>query len=220
MQFRDHKVFRRALKEFAIQKGFDYKLKNNDKFGITAFCKKDWGWKIHSSMSNEKDLWQIKSFYDTQNCGKHPENNKDFAEWIMKIYMETFRDEPDIVLGALQSRIIREHWVNVSIEKCCRAKKKALEMLRGKDYEQTEMLWQSCAAIKKWNPGSTILLHGEGGVFQRLYFCLPACKERFLAGCRPFIGIDGCHLKGIFRGQLLVAIGKDANDNFFSICGC
>ncbi|KAI5353343.1 hypothetical protein L3X38_006236 [Prunus dulcis] len=35
----------------------------------------------------------------------------------------------------------------------------------------------------------------------------------FLAGCRPIIGVDGCHLKGHFSCQLLAAIGVDANDN-------
>ena len=38
-----------------------------------------------------------------------------------------------------------------------------------------------------------------------------------MEGCRPIIGIDGCHLKGSFGGQLLCAIGKDANDNMFPI---
>jgi len=50
-----------------------------------------------------------------------------------------------------------------------------------------------------------------------MYVCLDACKRGFLASCRPFIGIDGCHLKGTTGGQLLVAVGKDGNDNIVPI---
>ncbi|VVA28315.1 PREDICTED: Transposase MuDR plant [Prunus dulcis] len=53
--------------------------------------------------------------------------------------------------------------------------------------------------------------------FQRLYECLDACKKGFLAGCRPIIGVDECHLKGPFSGQLLAAVGIDANDNIYPI---
>uniref|UniRef100_A0A2N9F9N5 Transposase MuDR plant domain-containing protein n=1 Tax=Fagus sylvatica TaxID=28930 RepID=A0A2N9F9N5_FAGSY len=33
----------------------------------------------------------------------------------------------------------------------------------------------------------------------------------------PFIGLDGCHLKGQYTGQLLTAIGKDANNGVYPI---
>ena len=39
----------------------------------------------------------------------------------------------------------------------------------------------------------------------------------FLGGCRPFIGLDGCHLKGRFGGQLLSATANDGNDNIFPV---
>ncbi|XP_020971854.1 uncharacterized protein LOC110268988 [Arachis ipaensis] len=51
----------------------------------------------------------------------------------------------------------------------------------------------------------------------RMYMCLDAVKKGFLAGCRPIIGVDGCHLKGDHGQQLLVAVGRDLNDNYFLI---
>ncbi|KAL0430869.1 UNVERIFIED_CONTAM: hypothetical protein Sradi_0712900 [Sesamum radiatum] len=42
-------------------------------------------------------------------------------------------------------------------------------------------------------------------------------KSAFLFGCRPIIGLDGCFLKTYFKGQLLVAIGRDGNDNIVPI---
>ena len=42
-------------------------------------------------------------------------------------------------------------------------------------------------------------------------------KAGFLRGCRPIIGLDGCHQKGRFEGQILFAITRDANDNIFLV---
>ncbi|KAL0401435.1 UNVERIFIED_CONTAM: hypothetical protein Slati_4173400 [Sesamum latifolium] len=42
-------------------------------------------------------------------------------------------------------------------------------------------------------------------------------KEGFLGGCRPIIGVDGCHLKGPHGGILLTAVGVDPNNNLYPI---
>ena len=31
--------------------------------------------------------------------------------------------------------------------------------------------------------------------FERLYICLVGCKKGVLVGCKPFIGLNACHLK-------------------------
>ena len=49
-------------------------------------------------------------------------------------------------------------------------------------------------------------------VFHIIYICLDACRRGFLDGCRRVIGLDGCFLKGPMKGELLSAIGRDANN--------
>jgi hypothetical protein len=56
------------------------------------------------------------------------------------------------------------------------------------------------------------LLLDDQGHFRRCYFSFDASKLGFLAGCRPIIFLDGCHLKTKFGGVLLTAIGIDPND--------
>ena len=53
--------------------------------------------------------------------------------------------------------------------------------------------------------------------FKRMYIRYNAQKVGFLGGYRPFIGLDGCHLKGRFGGQLLSATANDRNDNIFPV---
>ena len=53
--------------------------------------------------------------------------------------------------------------------------------------------------------------------FERLYVCLAACKTGWKEGCRPLIGLDGCYVKGPRTGQLLVAVGIDAENAIYPI---
>ena len=36
-------------------------------------------------------------------------------------------------------------------------------------------------------------------------------------GCRPFVGLDGCHLKGKFGRHILSTTARDGNDNIFPV---
>nr|KYP41869.1 hypothetical protein KK1_036747 [Cajanus cajan] len=47
--------------------------------------------------------------------------------------------------------------------------------------------------------------------------CLEGYKSTFKKACRPLIGVDGCHLKTNYGGQLLIVIGRDPNDQYFPL---
>ena len=56
--------------------------------------------------------------------------------------------------------------------------------------------------ILRTNVGSRVILQTEmenenvEPKFKRMYIRYNAQKVGFLGGCRPFIGLDECHLKG------------------------
>ena len=54
-------------------------------------------------------------------------------------------------------------------------------------------------------------------MFKRIFICYEGVRRGFLDGCRPFLGLDGCHLKGPYKGILLFAIGVDANLQFYPL---
>ena len=53
--------------------------------------------------------------------------------------------------------------------------------------------------------------------FKRIYVRYNAQKVGFLEGCRPFVGLDDCHLIGKFGGQILSTTSRNGNDNIFPV---
>ena len=53
------------------------------------------------------------------------------------------------------------------------------------------------------SPGSIVEIELEGKKkkrFKRIFVALKPCIDGFLAGCRPFIGVDVSALHGKYRG--------------------
>ncbi|XP_070043116.1 uncharacterized protein [Nicotiana tomentosiformis] len=77
--------------------------------------------------------------------------------------------------------------------------------------------------IKQTNPGSSCWIRTDSetipgkNLFVYFYLCLDALKRGWLEGCRRIIGFDGCFLKGICKGELLVAVGRNGNNQMFPI---
>lgn len=125
--------FRKALREYAIQIGFDYEyLKNNPNMVIIK-CMNKCDWRICCSHFINKNALQIKRFKSNHNCGRQYNHKKISVYWITIKYLETFRDSLNIYVTKIIERIRRKHNVVVSIDKCLKAKKEAFEIVRGKE---------------------------------------------------------------------------------------
>ncbi|KAH0673347.1 hypothetical protein KY284_024434 [Solanum tuberosum] len=62
--------------------------------------------------------------------------------------------------------------------------------------------------------GKTYVVPSLGGDLVEFKNDMDIC---FQQGCRRCIGLDGCFLKGICKGQLLVVVAKDANNQMYPI---
>ncbi|WMV13987.1 hypothetical protein MTR67_007372 [Solanum verrucosum] len=76
--------------------------------------------------------------------------------------------------------------------------------------------------LLRTNLGSTCVVKlGESDalgrpIFQSFYICFDPLKKAF-RNCRKCIGLDGCFLKGVCRGQLLVAMAKYGNNQMLPL---
>ncbi|KAL4583469.1 hypothetical protein LXL04_008042 [Taraxacum kok-saghyz] len=112
--------------------------------------------------------------------------------------------------------------LNVSVGQCRNAKAFALDEISGSLNDQYEKLWRYGAELVRANPGSTVRIQVDPMpdstvYFNRMYVCFKGVKDGWIEGCRRVIGIDGCFLKGICRGELLSAVGRDANNQMYPL---
>jgi hypothetical protein len=145
------------------------------------------------------------------------------SQWLANKYLETIRVNPKWLLKAFKYQVMNDFKVDVTKYKVYRAKRKAFEIIHGDYKESYGRLWDYAATLQKTNKGSCVVVKvvktipTSPIIFQRMYVSFAVMKKGFKEGCRLFIGLDGCHLKGPYRGQLLSAIGRDGNDNIYPI---
>ena len=74
--------------------------------------------------------------------------------------------------------------------------------------------------VHTYNGGDLAVEHGLATglpYFERIYICLEGCKQGFLVECKPIIGLDACHLKTKTGGQLMCAVGRNPDDEYFPV---
>ena len=104
-----------------------------------------------------------------------------------------------------------------------RSKRKTRNLINGDEQLQYGVLRDYAQMINTVDKGSRVILQTEMAdetsqpKFKRMYVRFNAQKVGYLSGCRSYIGLDGCHIKHRFGGQILFATTKDANDNIFPI---
>lgn len=147
--------------------------------------------------------------------------------------MKKVKRQPNIKLRDIQEAVHKKYTINISTGKASKARDKAKEYVDGAYTQQYNQLWEYCEELKRSSPTSTILMKvhtfNDGDLatksdlvcgvpyFERLYICLEGCKKGFLAGCKPFIGLDAYHLKNKSGGQLITTVCKDPNEEYFPL---
>ncbi|KAH9649210.1 SWIM-type domain-containing protein [Citrus sinensis] len=142
-------------------------------------------------------------------------------------YEQTFLDHPDTKADFIIDELRRIYGCKVNRFKVYRAKKMALQRA-GADHESSYRLIRSYAQIilNKMPQAlalvSVIRFLGEQSQthFDRFILSFPSLRDGFKAGCRPFIRIDGCHLKGPYKGVMLSVVALDANIGIFPVAVC
>ncbi|KAI8523561.1 hypothetical protein RHMOL_Rhmol13G0083900 [Rhododendron molle] len=172
--------FRRSLQRYAIENGFMYDLVKNDKYRVTAKCSiSSCGWCVHAILDRSSKQFWIKKLVNEHGCGSTYRTNKHK------------RVTSSLVASEVTSMVQKKNNTSPT------------------DLSFDKLRWYVEAA-KIANPGSLLKLEVDpvSKEFSRLFVSFNACITGF-NHCRPFLCLDGTHLKGRFKGCLLAATGKD-----------
>ncbi|KAL3649728.1 hypothetical protein CASFOL_006131 [Castilleja foliolosa] len=157
MKFPNVDVYREALKDWVIRNGYELKYLKNERKRITAKCNAEGcNWRIHASIVQGGPLFQlhrngpqVKTISGEHNCAKKRVNKHANAKYIGKRLAESINDNPDVSIMKLQSSIMRKVGVEAGYWKAVRAKRAALEKVRGQDEAEYKLLWDYRALVQK-----------------------------------------------------------------------
>nr|XP_027067869.1 uncharacterized protein LOC113693526 [Coffea arabica] len=223
MLFTNVDAFRAVLKDYAIQKGFPLVRLKNEKSRCTAKCGAEGcNWRIHASLVADTTTFMVKTYTPEHTCVMNRKNSEATSDWIAKKLIYVMRDHPEMTSKGVKAEM-QKHGVLPSRMQIYRAKNKVLEQIEGSHNEAYGKLPKYAELLRMHNPGSIMKIHYDRPnlliepKFLRLFISFKAQRDGFLAGCKPFIGFDGCHLKGAFGGILLIAVALDGNNSLFPL---
>ena len=90
--------------------------------------------------------------------------------------------------------------IDLSLSRVYRSRKAARGLITGNEEAQYGLLRDYVEMILRTDVGSRVILQikmeneNAEPKFKMMYIRYNAQKVGFLGGCRPFIGLDGCHL--------------------------
>nr|KAJ0204859.1 hypothetical protein LSAT_V11C500272370 [Lactuca sativa] len=111
----------------------------------------------------------------------------------------------------IQSYIKNSMNVDVSYDKAWHGRRKAIKSIYGTWESNFDKLPKYIAALQASNPDTIFIITCSD--IQICFFWAFGPAIDVFRLCRPVILVDGCYLKGSYRGKMLVAITKDANNS-------
>lgn len=181
-------------------------------------------WTLHIS-PNSQGTWVVKTFSDSHTCLQTREVKKCTNSFLTKDIEETIKPNPEIPIKALREQLQKKYQIGISTSKVKRAKGKAVMKVKGDYTEQYARLRDYVLELQRSNENTTVKLDLERDYnpndttrqFRRIYVCIGALKRGFKEGLRDLLGLDGCFMKGKYPGQLLTAVGIDANHGIYPV---
>jgi hypothetical protein len=222
MKFRSKKHFKKAIIRYVLSDRRVINFIKDDTKRVRAKCDSQYyPWVCLLSKNSRSESWQIVTFEAYHTCPPRRDNRLVIARKIAEKYENFIIANPSWSFVSMKQTVQEEMFADVNVSKLKRAKgmvmQKAMDAMKG----QYQRLYEYQLELLRSNPGSTVIVHKEKDVepptFYRMYICLDALKKGFIAGCRRVVGWDGYFFKGAIIGELLCAIGRDANNQMYPI---
>ena len=224
MEFSSLAQFKEAILTHNVLNGFEVKFVKNDDKRCRVQCKKKCGYVILCSRVVRSTTFKVKTILlPKHKCGRSFKSKNAKASWVSKVIEDKMKFHSKMNIAEIVSDIKTNYSVEIPAWRALRARQLAKKAVEGDAIKQYSLLWSYSAELKKAGLGNRCKLeierHGPSlqPRFKRCYMCLDGCKNAIKNACRPFIGLDGCHLKNKYGGILLVAIGRDPNDQYLPI---
>ncbi|XP_023755101.1 uncharacterized protein LOC111903563 [Lactuca sativa] len=215
-----------CLTNYSIYKGYKIRFKKCDSVRLVAVCASDpekCPFMVRASWMSTGKSFQVKKMNDRHTCVRNFSSSRLMnPTWLAKQFVKELVRKPKLKCKEMQSIIQSKFHCKVSWSKCYRSRCRALSLIDGNLSDHYARVWDYGHELMRSNPGSIVRISvninpDHTTTFHRIYVCFKAIKDGWKIGCRRVIGLDGCFLKGQCKGELLTAIGRDANNQIYLI---
>ncbi|KAJ0007618.1 hypothetical protein Pint_30463 [Pistacia integerrima] len=191
----DH--FRKVFRDYVIQMGFSVRKIHNERRRFKAKCKQtNCPFHLYATLMPDDVSFQIRKYRHSHTCTRVYNNREATTAWVAEKMGDFIRSQKGSSIKPLVDALGRKHYLQLSRSKLYRAN----QLPKGRS---DKLHVESFTSLLKYDH---IVKHTN-----------PAQKKGFIEGCRHFIGVDGCHLKGPYDGVLLSAVFMDANSGIFPV---
>ncbi|XP_014490239.1 uncharacterized protein LOC106752969 [Vigna radiata var. radiata] len=219
MEFCSLKEFKNALMEHSVLNGKKIKFVKNDLTRVRAVCKNKRGFVIMASKVGGKQTFRVKTLVRRHKCGRVFGNKSASVNWIAQVLVDRFVNVANMIVDQIIDDINKSFSVGITAWKTGKAKQIALDSLVVDGERKYARLYDYVGELPRVKCGTFKIKVNQPQPslpprFGSFYMCLEGCKQGFSGSCKSFIGVDDCHLKTTYGGQLLVAVGRDPNDQY------
>ncbi|KAI3510380.1 hypothetical protein L1887_17323 [Cichorium endivia] len=240
MQFESKLQVKKAVTLWSINQNREFKVYESKNSKWVAKCKTlgDEGessssmhhtppcqWYIRAIKKKSHNMWQITRWVDAHNCFGSciGNNNRNLNSATIASYiLHSIRKDVAYPVKHIQADIKNSLNVDVSYGKAWHGRRKAIETIYGTWESNFAELPKYIAALQSSNPDTVVKwFHNPNStsqvaIFKYIFWAFgPAINAFHL--CRPVISVDGTHLKGSYKGKMLVAVSEDANNNILPV---
>jgi hypothetical protein len=223
MKFNCLDEFREAIREWSVLNGREIKFVKNESYRVRVECRAKCDFLILCSKVGHKHTYSIKTIVDKHTCARVLDNRSASSTWVAKAVVKKMQTCDNVRITDIIQDMRQNFSVGITVARAWKAKLIAKKILEGDAEKQYANLRRYAVELHRVNHGNIVSItvnRPNPSIqprFGAFYFCFDGCKKGFTNGCRPFVGVDGCHLKTKYGGQLLIDVGRDPNDQYFPL---
>ncbi|CAI9274460.1 unnamed protein product [Lactuca saligna] len=186
-----------CLTNYSISRGYPIRFKKCDSVRLVAVCASDpekfqCPFVVRASWMSTERTFQIKKMVEQHTCVRNFRSaNLMDPTWIARQVLKEMIRKPNLKCKEMQAIIQIRFHCKVSWSKCYRANCRTISLIDGKLSDHYAKVWDYGHELMRSNPRSTIQI--------------------------SITGLMGVFLKGQCKGELLTAIGRDANNHVYPI---
>lgn len=208
MKFSSLKQFKDAILEHNVLNGRDVRFEKNDANRCRVVCKdkEKCNYIVLCIRVLTSTIFRIKTLFAKHKYGSQFFNKSAKAEWLAKVIIDGLKNNTKMKLSEVVAHVRLGNAIEIPGCRAFKVRQISRHIVEGDSSKQFSLLWSYGAELRRTLTSNTFKINNSVPSpsskprFERWYMCFDGTKKALTKTYRPFIGLDGCHLKHKYGG--------------------